>query len=308
MKQTNSSEFKSTLKAGNKLKFYDLLTDAQVRKAFTKFNESQSSSSSFMAVSIVMTLSAMLFVFRFFYYLRTDPSREQFIAGAFCAALAVFLVFVLWSISYLKFGKPESSNNYFVKALYYLRPAMQVILPVGMTTFLGLYLNIRMRGGDCGDILYLERLMCNPNHSTDGMPEETVVQLILVPIVFHITLRDSMVGTFFISWSISIFSIFLASTSSNIRQTAPFLIVYFFYSLIILYDNQRQNLFQFELSTNLKFALDENERQADETHASELRHMIANVAHDLKTVRIIFLYKCLQLLVRLCSFVSNCCG
>ena len=96
-------------------------------------------------------------------------------------------------------------------------------------------------------------------------------------------------GTFLISWLVSLCSIGYAGSVMKIRQTTPFLVIYFCYSLIILYDNQRQNLSIFFLAEKLKFSLGENERLADETHASELRHMIANVAHDLKTVRIVYL-------------------
>jgi signal transduction histidine kinase len=53
---------------------------------------------------------------------------------------------------------------------------------------------------------------------------------------------------------------------------------------MLLYENQRQNLQLFVLAEKLTHSLEENERLADETHATELRHMIANVAHDLKTV------------------------
>lgn len=93
-----------------------------------------------------------------------------------------------------------------------------------------------------------------------------------------------MFGTFLISWLVSLGSIMAAGFLLNIRQTTPFLCLYFAYSIIILYDNQRQNVSLFFVAEKLKFTLDENNRLADETHASELRHMIANVAHDLKTV------------------------
>ena len=62
------------------------------------------------------------------------------------------------------------------------------------------------------------------------------------------------------------------------------LMIYILLSGLLLYEYQRQNLATFILTEDLKFALEERERCAEETHASELRHMIANVAHDLKTV------------------------
>eukprot|EP01034_Spumella_vulgaris_P034241 gene34241-biopygen29168 len=53
--------------------------------------------------------------------------------------------------------------------------------------------------------------------------------------------------------------------------------------MLVLYESQRQNMSLFLLTQNQENLLLENERLADETHANELRHMIDNVAHDLKT-------------------------
>jgi hypothetical protein len=50
-------------------------------------------------------------------------------------------------------------------------------------------------------------------------------------------------------------------------------------------DIQIRNILIFLTAKKLKFVIDEKERLAAETRANELRHMIANVAHDLKTVR-----------------------
>eukprot|EP01034_Spumella_vulgaris_P044660 gene44660-biopygen37992 len=52
---------------------------------------------------------------------------------------------------------------------------------------------------------------------------------------------------------------------------------------MVVYEAQRQSMSLFLVSQNQENLLLENERLADETHATELRHMIGNVAHDLKT-------------------------
>jgi hypothetical protein len=40
----------------------------------------------------------------------------------------------------------------------------------------------------------------------------------------------------------------------------------------------------FLLTERMKYLLSENAKMSDEIHANEMRHMIGNVAHDLKTV------------------------
>lgn len=62
-------------------------------------------------------------------------------------------------------------------------------------------------------------------------------------------------------------------------------IVYVPLSLICIFEIHRQNVFQFLVLKQQQTLLDQNKQLAEETH-NELRFMIANMAHDLKTVRL----------------------
>jgi hypothetical protein len=55
-----------------------------------------------------------------------------------------------------------------------------------------------------------------------------------------------------------------------------------------LCEYQRQKISMFFLSQELIGSQNENERLEKENRASELKHLIGNVAHDLKTVRLLF--------------------
>jgi hypothetical protein len=73
----------------------------------------------------------------------------------------------------------------------------------------------------------------------------------------------------------------------NLYNSTVSLIFYVPISLIILTESRRQNLEVFFITQKLEKSLEDNEANA-ELHATELRHMIANVAHDLKTVSIFY--------------------
>jgi hypothetical protein len=60
----------------------------------------------------------------------------------------------------------------------------------------------------------------------------------------------------------------------------------FFSSCFLVIDHQLHKVQLFMTSMKLREILVEKERTAEEMHVSEMRHMIANVAHDLKTVSI----------------------
>jgi hypothetical protein len=60
--------------------------------------------------------------------------------------------------------------------------------------------------------------------------------------------------------------------------------------VLFMFEKQRQNISIFLLTQNQENLVVENERLENETRANELKHLIGNVAHDLKTVR--FHLKC----------------
>ncbi len=53
---------------------------------------------------------------------------------------------------------------------------------------------------------------------------------------------------------------------------------------LVVIDMQVRNIIVFLTTRKLKDMIRETERLAEQAHANEMRHMIANVAHDLKTV------------------------
>ncbi len=62
--------------------------------------------------------------------------------------------------------------------------------------------------------------------------------------------------------------------------------VSFCLSIAMSFDSYCERLRDYAIIRALKHALEEKDRLAEATHAQELRHMIANVAHDLKTVSV----------------------
>jgi hypothetical protein len=66
------------------------------------------------------------------------------------------------------------------------------------------------------------------------------------------------------------------------------LCVWLFGGYCVLLDLHLHHVAAFLTSYQLREILLEKERNADQAAAAEMRHMIGNVAHDLKTVRVDF--------------------
>ena len=103
---------------------------------------------------------------------------------------------------------------------------------------------------------------------------------------FVINMREVRVTLIAICWLMTVASYLVASYIINgtVCKILPFVFLYALTSYAIMIDAYKQYLLFFLISRKLRTTLETNIRLADQNKAAEMRHMIANVAHDLKTV------------------------
>jgi hypothetical protein len=92
-----------------------------------------------------------------------------------------------------------------------------------------------------------------------------------------------------IVWLSSIFTIMISIAVGSLKESVFEFVMYVPTSILMMLELKRQNMTFFARSEKLQYLLTENERLANESYATELRHMIGNVAHDLKTVFYFFI-------------------
>lgn len=107
---------------------------------------------------------------------------------------------------------------------------------------------------------------------------------------FVINMREVRVTLIAICWLMTVASYLVASYIINgtVCKILPFVFLYALTSYAIMIDAYKQYLLFFLISRKLRTTLETNIRLADQNKAAEMRHMIANVAHDLKTVSFYF--------------------
>ena len=147
----------------------------------------------------------------------------------------------------------------------------------------------RATGGRCDDSLEINVWTCNPEHNSHALPQDMMIAAMIYPLIFPLILKSINFTTVVASWVSVIATITAAILVTNSYNSWTSLIIYFPLSLFLICDIQRQNLFSYFGYCKQKWLLAENERLAEENRANELRHMIGNVAHDLKTVRFFFI-------------------
>ena len=105
----------------------------------------------------------------------------------------------------------------------------------------------------------------------------------MAPFAFFI-MRDTPIGALIPAWAVGILVSLVNCLYAQDREQLAVLMFYAVGSVIIFSDTWKQSKTMTEMIVKLQNTLKENEELAVEAQALELRAMIGNVAHDLKTV------------------------
>jgi hypothetical protein len=174
-------------------------------------------------------------------------------------------------------------------------PYCEVFVTISSQGTVALFLLARILNGKCNSLNQLDMWNCSSEFTSRALPQELVIALMLYPIANSIIFKNMAAKHVAISWVLTLVVISLFIGCTGATQSIPALIIYFPFSGAFLLENHRQDLILFHVVKSQKILLLENKQMSDEM-ATELRHMIANVAHDLKTVKFNPLFiLCLQL-------------
>jgi hypothetical protein len=262
-----------------------ILRNPKLRKQFNKFCALQTSVSTYAVLVVVLTLAVVSLAYRLYSVLGVDRSYQTTVFAILLFSFAVAGMFFYWPLLIVKVYAHSPNKSFSFKLLEKCSGWLQSFLMFGMAIVIALHLIFRVVNGQCTKLGFNHTALCNPNQDVGGLPYDSVALLMMLPLAFNTVMRDSNFATILWTFIIALTAIIVSSKLVNGSQQMDSLVgIYAILGGMLLYENQRQNLQLFVLAEKLTHSLEENERLADETHATELRHMIANVAHDLKTV------------------------
>jgi signal transduction histidine kinase len=124
---------------------------------------------------------------------------------------------------------------------------------------------------------------CNSGLASRTLPQESVMLLMIQPLCYSVAFKSLQFEFVVATWAIIICALFGAVWMVEAYQSLPAILIYMPLSLALLLENHRQDLILFFVVKSQRKLLAEN-KQMSEERTTEMRHMIANVAHDLKTV------------------------
>ena len=123
-------------------------------------------------------------------------------------------------------------------------------------------------------------LLPKPDRMTDG----TLILSLILPPISYMVLKATSLKCNLIVFSMSVLMNGFYIGRYDLYRSIPMYIIITFLSLFVLSEYHRQNWLAYIIRRKLTKLVEDNKRLAEEVKANELRHMIGNVAHDLKTV------------------------
>jgi hypothetical protein len=180
-----------------------------------------------------------------------------------------------WILVYCRLVNIHNSSSFI--------PTLENLYVISSALGGGFFNLTRSIKGSC-DVLhssyYLGFIACNPESLSSALPQDTFFCLMTFSIISCILMKRANQYTIYASWLISTGFVMLSIILSGSVNSIFFLCISAPLSAFIICELQRQN----KAINLLTEELSENVRRSQEIHANEMRRMIGNVAHDLKTV------------------------
>eukprot|EP00981_Chlorochromonas_danica_P007306 scaffold1662_cov232-Ochromonas_danica.AAC.1 len=202
----------------------------------------------------------------------------------------VTVFFSMWmSFFYQCFGNYLPSQRYH---MFWMKkvPFMRTYTAVGSIICFIFRLLTRSIIKECHEELFGKyKWNCLPSGPNLGTTDEIGVCLMALPLIFSAIYRELDMKLYLSIWGLTIGALFCAAHLGDNELFYTIAGIFTIPSFILIFEKYRYNNYMAFIMMDLQKTMKEKDEMADEVHATEMRHMIANVAHDLKTPLMSFL-------------------
>lgn len=251
------------------------------KRVFEAFQVQQSNKHLFLFFQVVENF---IFIYGKFVTYKYYPTALSLISLFITLLTPVLLGWILVVMYYKNQLFTNGRWKYLIKDSHI--PFMESLWLVGTSVSYALTIIAIGQNGPCvAEINSALSRTCGCNYSGGGeLPEDKMIGSFFFPIMYSIIFKAIKYEAIIFALFLDVLSVFFTLKYFKVSISVGTFIFYLLFSLVILYENRRQRISEFLVTQSQQDALDEVERLAEETHAKELRSMIGNVAHDLKTV------------------------
>eukprot|EP00981_Chlorochromonas_danica_P013126 scaffold5903_cov165-Ochromonas_danica.AAC.1 len=266
------------------------IRDPFVREQYHIFNlENQSISSLIIMNSCFLIISTLYFITSLLGIIHYFPDENHHTSLWISAALFMLVLVInifTWCLHYhISRQVNPQEDGLVVESKNRMVVYQQAVVLVLHVVFCLDLIN-RVVAGPCDndDNLISYATYCNPVADSKALPGDGSQLVMVVPLLFLLATHGAYFAFALMLWSMSLLTLVFCIVFSSAITSIMSLVIYSMASITTLVLAKRLNLFLFFCGQQLQATLAAREKAVDEANASEMRHMIANVAHDLKTV------------------------
>lgn len=284
--------------------WYMQLKDQSIYHSYERFYTSNQTLFAFFRMSAIYTflcIPAYIQLVGSFVYDDNGHSYYEIIDFIFFLTYFTGMILLYWMV-YLHYnaifqkhqGKTPKNclrqMRYILKAAYFTSNLTMIY-----------HLMARVASGQCRQSGWVNTWLCNPTADSHLLPLDVTSILMLMPLVYGVVVKGPDFYMIFGVWILNMLTFIVAMIYGDLGDSFGFVGIYFTASLVIHLETFRLNYFHFFTHLKLLEVWREKEKAADAANALEMRHMIANVAHDLKTVSTgVLLLSCLVVSHSMC--------
>jgi hypothetical protein len=224
----------------------------------------------------------------------TNPGIRAILT--FFCLMAVFSTWGMWLVYLLKKTPKATKDNqplteYQKEKLReqrkFLFSVMQSSTMVALTFYFTILLICRSYSGMCRvRVEFPMDWNCNPYYHVPIFPMDTAFKSMVCPMIYVVVMKEKRTFLSLGSWVITMIGLIVSAIHLNSVRAIPIILIYGFISLLVMIDSYVLQSLVRNLVRQLKESMEERQKLADKQKTAEMKDVIANVAHDLKTVSI----------------------
>lgn len=263
------------------------ISDSTKMEYMAYINQSQSHWKQ-LAVNIIITIYTLITIIGVFADALNKQSKYSSSVGAYISyALILFAFFAVNTLGWLLYGVLVPNLRLTIMKRSWAtmqsnRNTIQAMFQFALTGFNIIAFLGRLFQGPCSRFIFS---FCNPYQDVESLPINSLMIMICLSLAPVTILRETRINVILVNWLMVVVSYMFSCFYVSSKVLFLGCLAYILISGLIILDVFHLNFETFITARQLKSALEENERIAATDRATEMRHMIANVAHDLKTVR-----------------------
>lgn len=258
--------------------------DNILHEEYQQFNLANQSLASMFTTSVAVTVfSVPLLVMLCAYWVHCNNSLHRvncivLIIFFVCAILASWRLYFYFRHIFNGQAQTDEINKRRLQDVQkYLFTALHIVCCYMML--------VKVSGGPCErDVSLFENLYCNNLSHSNAIPLDMSAILVSIPLIFSVSARGAHYKFALVLWAISTLTLIAAALIAHGGFAVLFILFSTCASLLVIVESRRLNFVLFFTHRKLRMTMQERQKAADEENALEMRYLIANIAHDMKTV------------------------